>query len=179
VDGKRLLRTATAVSAVSAVAALAGPSPAAAAACQPDQTVAVLDQYCESLLTPGGVASPTDAGPGAGRARPLSVVLPRTELEQLREAGPAAKALLLLPAVAPLGRGPVARAERRRARVGARRIIASGVLDATEGEVRRFATGLASAAGDVVGGAFRWGLVICSVGLAGMTWLRFRSRLRL
>jgi hypothetical protein len=176
VDGKRLLKTATAVS---AVAALAGPSPAAAAPCLPDQTVAVLDQYCESLLTPVGVAAPIDAGPGGVRARPLSVVLPRSEVERLRKAGPAAKALLLLPAVAPLARGPVTPAERRRARAGARRVIASGQLDATKDDVRSFATGLASAAADVVGGAFRWGLVICSVGLAGMTWLRFRSRLRL
>jgi hypothetical protein len=176
VDGKRLLRTATAVS---AVAALAGPSPAAAAPCLPDQTVAVLDQYCESLLTPVGVAAPTDAGPGAVAARPLSVVLPRTEVERLRKAGPAAKALLLLPAVAPLARGPVTPAERRRARAGARRVIASGELDATKDDVRSLATGLASSAADVVGGAFRWGLVICSVGLAGMTWLRFRARLRL
>ena len=63
-DVKRLLRTATAVS---AVAALAGPSPAAAAPCLPEQTVAVLDQYCESLLTPVGVAAPTVAGPGGRR----------------------------------------------------------------------------------------------------------------
>ena len=118
-------------------------------------------------------------GAGAPRARPLSVVLPPTAVEQLREAGPAAKALLLLPAVAPLAGAPVTPAERRRARVGARRVIASGTLDATEGNARSFATGLASSAGDVVGGAFRWGLVICSLGLAGMSWFRFRSRLRL
>jgi hypothetical protein len=176
VDGKRLLKAATAVS---AVAALAGPAPAVAAPCQPDQTVAALDQYCESLLTPVGVAAPADAGPDAVRARPLSSVLPRTEVERLRAAGPAAKALLLLPAVAPLARGPATPAERRRARVSARRVIASGELDAAEGDVRSFTTGLTSAAGDVVGGAFRWGLVICSLGLTGLTWIRFRSRLRL
>jgi hypothetical protein len=176
VDGKRLLRTATAVS---AVVALAGPTPAAAAPCLPDQTVAVLDQYCESLLTPVGVAAPRDAGPGGVRARPLSVALPPSDAAQLRKAGPAAKALLLLPAVAPLARGPVTAAERRRTRAAARRVIASGELDANKDDVRSFATGLASAAGDVVGGAFRWGLVICSLGLAGMTWFRFRSRLRL
>jgi hypothetical protein len=176
VNGKRLLKAATAVS---AVAALAGPTPAVAAPCQPDQAVAVLDQYCESLLTPVGVAAPADAGPNAVPARPLSVVLPRTEVARLREAGPAASALLLLPAVAPLAGGPATPAERRRARVGARRVIASGQLDAAEGDVRSFTTGLASAAGDVVGGAFRWGLVICSLGLTGMTWFRFRSRLKL
>ncbi|MEA2134466.1 MAG: hypothetical protein QOC68_2375 [Solirubrobacteraceae bacterium] len=175
-DGKRLLKVATAVS---AVAALAGPSTAVAVPCPPDQTVAALDQYCESLLTPVGVAAPAEAGPDAVRARPLSVALPRTEVELLRAAGPAAKALLLLPAVAPLARGQDTPAERRRARAGARSVLASGQLDAKEGDVRGFTTGLASAAGDVVGGAFRWGLVICSLGLTGMTWFRFRSRLRL
>jgi hypothetical protein len=176
VDGKRLLRTATAVS---AVAALAGASPAAAAPCPPDQTVAVLDQYCETLPTPVGMSAPTDAGLGEAGARPLSAVLPRSEVERLRKAGPAARALLLLPAVAPLARAPVTPEERRRAELGARKAIASGDLDATEDDVRSFATGLASSAGDVVGGGFRWGLVICSLGLAGMAWFRFRSRLRL
>jgi hypothetical protein len=176
VDGKRLLRAATAVM---AVAALAGPSPAAADPCLPDQTVAVLDQYCETLLTPGGVAAPTDAGPGGAKSRPLSLVLPRTDAEQLRRAGPAAKALLLLPVLAPLARAPVTPAERRRRKADARRVIASGELDTRKDDVRGFATGLTSAAGDVLGGAFRWGLVICSLGLAGMTWIRFRSRLRL
>ena len=41
------------------------------------------------------------------------------------------------------------------------------------------ASGLASAAPDVVDGAFRWGLVICSLALSGLAWLRFRTRLRL
>ena len=106
-------------------------------------------------------------------------MLPRTDVDRLRKAGPAARALLLLPAVAPLARALVTPKERRRAELGARRVVASGKLDAPEDDVRSFTSGLTSAAGDVVSGAFRWGLVISTLGLAGMTWLRFRSRLRL
>ena len=174
VDGKRLLRTATAVS---AVAALAGASPAAAAPCLPDQTVAVLDQYCETPLNLIGVPAPSDAGPG--KARALSVALPPVEAERLRKAGPAGRALLLLPVVAPLPGPGAPPAARRQAALRAHEVIASGQLDNHESKAERFANGLAAAAGDVVDGAFRWGLVICSFGLAGMAWLRFRTRLKL
>jgi hypothetical protein len=174
VDAKRLLRTATAVA---AVMALAGASPAAAAECLPDQTVAVLDQYCDTPVNMLGVPASSDAG--ADAPRPLSVTLPPAEAAQLRKAGPAARALLLLPAVAPLAGARVPPAERRRAVVGAHNVIASGQLGHRDAQARRFAKGLASAATDVVGGAFRWGLVICSLGLAGMFWLRLRTRLKL
>ena len=43
--------------------------------------------------------------------------------------------------------------------IGAHKVIASGQLGQRDAEARRFAKGLASAATDVVGGAFRWGLV--------------------
>ncbi|MEP6689185.1 MAG: hypothetical protein ABJC36_12625 [Gemmatimonadales bacterium] len=176
-DGKRLRRAATAVA---VVVALAAPRPAAAASCLPDQSVAALDQYCESLLSPVGGTAPTWTGSGMMNLRPLNSVLPRSEVEQLRTSGPAGKALLLLPAVAPLAGGPLTASERRRTRIRASRASAtSGALGSTGDQVRGFATGLAAAAGDVLGGAFRWGLVICSLGLAGMTWLRFRSRLGL
>ena len=173
-DGKWLLRAATALS---AAATLAAASPAGAATCSPEQTVAALDQYCEGLPTPIGMAVPTDSG--GAHSRPLSLVLPPAEVDRLRKAGPAAKALLLLPAVAPLTRAHVTPGERRRAAIGARRVVASGALDAKEGDVSSFASGLASSAPDLLGGAFRWGLVISSLGLTGMTWIRFRSRLRL
>jgi hypothetical protein len=176
VDGKWRLRTATTLA---AAVALAGPSPAAAAPCPPEQTVAALDQYCESLPTPGGVAAPTAEGPGGLAMAPLRSVLPPKQVKRLREAGPAGMALLELPAVAPLARAPMTRAERRRADLGARKVVASGTLDSRKGDVVSVASGLASAAPDVVGGVFRWGLVICSLGLSGVAWLRFRSRLRL
>jgi hypothetical protein len=38
---------------------------------------------------------------------------------------------------------------------------------------------VATAGGSVVGDTFRWGLVICTLGLAGMSWFRFRAGLRL
>ena len=168
VDAKRLLRTATAVA---AVMALAGASPAAAAECLPDQTVAALDQYCDTPVSMLGVPASSDAG--AHAMRPLSLALPPADAARLRKAGPAARALLLLPTVAPLAGAHVSAAERRRAAIGAHE------LEHRDAEARNFAKGLASAASDVVGGAFRWGLVICSLGLAGMSWLRLRSRLKL
>src|SRR4051812_47086282 len=75
VDGKRL-RLPSAI-AVSVVLALAGPSAAAAATCLPDQTVAVLDQYCETPLSLIGVPAPSDAKRGA--AKSLSLALPPAE----------------------------------------------------------------------------------------------------
>jgi hypothetical protein len=176
VDGKWLLRAAT----ISAAAvALVGPGPAAAAACPPEQTVAALDQYCESLPMPGGVAGPTDEGEGEVPRGRLRSVLPPKQVKQLRRAGPAARALLELPAVAPLARAFMTPAERRRADLGAREVIASGTLERRRGDVGSVASGLASAAPDVVGGTFRWGLVICSLALSGLAWLRFRTRLKL
>jgi hypothetical protein len=54
-----------------------------------------------------------------------------------------------------------------------------GQLDAPGRTVESVANSLATAGGNVVGGAFRWGLVICTLGMAGMTWFRFRARLRI
>ena len=175
-DGKWPLRVATAAA---AALALAAPGPAAAAACPPEQTVAALDQYCESLPTPGGVAAPTDEGEGGLPMGRLRSVLPPKQVKQLRKAGPAARALLELPTVAPLARAFMTPAERRRVDLGARKVVASGILDRRKGDVNGVASGLASAAPDVVGGAFRWGLVICTLALSGLAWLRFRTRLRL
>jgi hypothetical protein len=172
VDGKWLLRTATTVA---VAVALTGPSPATAAVpCPPEQTVAALDQYCEALPGVGGMVAPTASGPGRAAMRPLRVVLPPKEVESLRNAGPAAMALLQLPVVA-----PVTQEDRRRADLGAREVVASGALDSPKGDVPGVASGLASAAPDVVSGAFRWALVLSSLGLAAMAWLRFRSRLML
>jgi hypothetical protein len=175
VDGKRL-RLPSAI-AVSVVLALAGPSTAAAATCLPDQTVAVLDQYCETPLSLIGVPAPSDAKRGA--AKSLSLALPPAEASRLRKAGPAARALLLLPVIAPLPGAGVPPQERRRTAMKARRVLASGQLEKRESETRGLAQGVAAAAGEVLDGAFRWGLVICSFGLAALSWLRLRARLRL
>jgi hypothetical protein len=174
VDGKRLrLRSAIAVS---AVVALAGPSTAAAATCMPDQTVAVLDQYCETPLSLIGIAAPSDAK--RRTAKSLSVALPPAAASRLRKAGPAARALLLLPVIAPLPGAGVPPQERRRTAEKARRVLESGKLEKRQSETRSLAQGVAAAAGEVLDGAFRWGLVICSFGLAAMSWLRLRARLR-
>jgi hypothetical protein len=175
VDDKRL-RLPSAI-AVAVVLALAGPGTAAAATCLPDQTVAVLDQYCETPLNLIGVPAPSDAKGGA--AKSLSLALPPAEASLIRNSGPAAKALLLLPVIAPLPGAGVSLQERRRTAMKARRVLASGQLEKHESETRGLAQGVAAAAGEVLDGAFRWGLVICSFGLAALSWLRLRARLRL
>jgi hypothetical protein len=178
VDAKRLRRAATAL----AVAGLLTAPPARAlaqASCVPGQTVAALDQYCDALPTSDGTQVPasnlgsTDSGPKLG------TVLTPKEVAQLSDAGPAARALLVLPAVSPLVRGATVAQRRRIAQTG-RKIVRSGALDDSKGDVGRVvASSLSSAGGAVVGGAFRWGLVACTMAFAGMAWLRFRTRLKL
>jgi hypothetical protein len=177
VNAKRLSTAATALAVVALLTA--PPARAPAQACVPGQTVAALDQYCDGLPTSDGTQVPTsnlgstDSGPKLGAA------LSRTEVAQLSHAGPAGRALLVLPAVSPLVRGTSV-AKRRRIAETARKVVRSGALDDSTGDVGRVvAAGLTSAGGAVVGGAFRWGLVACTLGFAGMAWLRFRTRLKL
>jgi hypothetical protein len=179
VDAKRLRRAATAL----AVAGLLTAPPARAAqACVPGQTVAALDQYCDALPTSDGTQVPTSNLGSTDSGPKLGTVLTPKEVAQLSDAGPAARALLVLPAVSPLLRGASAAQRRRIAQTG-RKIVRSGALDDSKGDVGRVgrvvASSLSSAGGAVVGGAFRWGLVACTMGFAGMAWLRFRTRLKL
>lgn len=176
VDAKRLRRAATALA---VVALLTAPARARAQDCAPEQTVAAQDQYCEGLPTSDGAPLPTsdlgrtDSGPT------LRTALPAREVAQLSDAGPAARALLALPALSPLGRG-VPAAERRRILLAARNVIRSGKLDESSLEAGRVAgSSLRSAGGAALGGAFRWGLVACTLGFVAMAWLRFRTRLTL
>lgn len=165
------------------VAAVVLAAPAAAIAqepaiCLPSQSVAVLDQYCDALITPGGSSQPIGSrAPG----KPLSKVLPASEVRALRESGRAGKALLTLSVATAMVSGtaavPAPRARRRTA--AARRAAAPEKLKPPSGDVASVTASVVAVSGDVLGGAFRWGLVICTLGLAGMTWLRVRTRLKL
>jgi hypothetical protein len=172
-DAMRLKRAFAALTAFTAFAVAS--VPAVAQTCTPDQSVAVLDQYCDALPTSSGPSAPTGVGQHASGPQLMDVLAPPA-VARLRESGSAGKALLLLAAMAPVGRGPgVAASGVRRA---ARDVVASGDLHAPTGDAESLATGLAKASGNVIGGAFRWGLVISTLGLAGMSWMRFRTRLR-
>jgi hypothetical protein len=173
----RVTRTAAALSAV-----LLAIAPAAAGAqspelCVPNQSVAVLDQYCDALVTPGGSSEPIGS---KAHGRPLSKVLPAREVKKLEEAGRAGMALLTL-RVSPAAAGvPDAASTRVRRRLAAARgAVQPQTLEPSAADVVGISSGVVAGTGDVLGGAFRWGLVICTLGLAGMTWLRFRARISL
>jgi hypothetical protein len=174
-DAMRLKRAFAALTAFTAFAVAS--VPAVAQTCTPDQSVAVLDQYCDALPTSSGPSAPTGAGQHASGPQLMDVLAPPA-VARLRESGSAGKALLLLAAMAPVGPGPGAAARRSEVRRAARDVVASGDLQAPTGDAESLATGLAKASGNVIGGAFRWGLVISTLGLAGMSWMRFRTRLR-
>jgi hypothetical protein len=145
--------------------------------CTPEQTVAALDQYCESVPEAGGPVS-TQIGGRPASSMPLASVLPSRDVARLRKAGGAAgRALLLLPVVAPVGSSPVS-AQRRLALRVARRVIGRRKLRGEQVDPQTVVTGLVDAGNDVLGGAFRWGLVLCTAGFAGIGWLRIRTRFR-
>jgi hypothetical protein len=176
VDAKWLKRTGAVLA---ASASFAGTSaPAVAQPCPPEETVAVLDQYCDILPTAGGGIAPT-AGSDATPAPPLATMLPQRTVKRLRQLGPEARALLKLTVPMPVAQTPGATARERQTSGVARDRANSGELDTPESDVESLATGLGTAGGDMLGGTFRWGLVICTLGLAGMTWFRFRARLRI
>jgi hypothetical protein len=146
--------------------------------CTPEQTVAALDQYCESVPEAGGPVSSQMGGRPAS-SRPLASVLPSRDIARLQKAGGSGgRALLLLPVVAPIGSSPVARAQRRLALKVARRVVGRGKLRGEPVDPQTVVTGLVDAGNDVLGGAFRWGLVVCTAGFAGIGWLRIRTRFR-
>jgi hypothetical protein len=171
VEIARLRRTAK-FAVVASVALVLPASPAAAKtsqgpACPPAQTVAALDQYCDSL--PGSAGQSQPPGPGAGRtARPLSSALPHNVMTALRGAGPAARALLTIPAG---GLPADSQGSERQAAAGARNTVEK----ASAGDAPTAVGALISGAPDVLGGAFRWGLVASTLGIAGVAWLRLRN----
>jgi hypothetical protein len=173
------LSATTAVLAVLAAGATAAPARAQhppAPFCPPDQSVAALDQYCESLPEAGGPVSSQTGGRPAS-STPLGRVLPARAVTTLRAIGGAGgRALLLMPVVAPIGSSPAARAQRRLVRRFAPRVAAEDLSakPVAPGTVLR---GLAGARDAVLSGAFRWGLLVCTLGFAGIGWLRIRAKL--
>jgi hypothetical protein len=176
VDVKRL----TGTTAVFAALVVLAPrtAPAQAQVCVGQPPIAALDQYCDALPAPDGRSQPV--GPRPGQPAPaLGDALPPRDVAMLRDAGGPASALLLLPTAAPLGSGAAGAARRRQALRGAQSVVASGDLDAPAGRPETAVAGLATASPDVLSGAFRWGLVASTLGLAAVAWVRFRERLKL
>jgi hypothetical protein len=174
VRAKRLLATTICLLTLPAADAAAAPT---SVTCRPDQTVAALDQYCDFLPTSAGASTPM--GGGGAQPRPLERELTPEQAQELREGGTPGKVLLVMPTLSPVTPEQARTALQRREELTRRRLIPSKHDGAGRRDIRKVAEGVASAAGDVIGGAFRWGLVLSSLGLAGLTWLRFRSRLRI
>jgi hypothetical protein len=156
---------------------LAALIPAAADAqqptCEPSPDVAALDQYCDFLPSAEGEVTPLSAAVGPTQMA-LNRALPSRDAKRLRDAGPEGRALLMLPAIAPV-RPDV----RRRLRDTAEDVLRSTDLDPPKVTPEAVVSGLGAAGGQALGGVFQWGLLICTVGFAGMAWLRFRTRLKL
>jgi hypothetical protein len=163
--------------------ALAAGLPAGAHAaeppCQPSEDVAALDQYCDRLPSPEGDEPPVNSADQPTQRMPLSRALPTRELAMLRKSGPEGRALLLLPVVAPVRPTPE---QRRRIRTTGREALRSATLEAPkvtpETVVSGVAGGVTAAGARTLAGAFQWGLLVCTLGFAGMAWLRFRTRLK-
>jgi hypothetical protein len=177
VGSKRLLTSAIVVLAASAVSAPGASAQSPSGTCAPNQTVAALDQYCDFLPTSAGASTPLGSGPA--EAKPLKDALTPEQAERLRKAGMPGKVLLVMPTLSPITPEQAKAAERRRAELRREGLVPTKRDAPEKDDLGQVAAGVASSAADIVGGAFRWGLVICSLGVAGMTWLRFRSRLKI
>jgi hypothetical protein len=137
------------------------PSPAAAQRCA-DDGVAAIDQYCE--LLPGA----TGAAPIDDPMHALNSVLPTTARVRLARAGPEGRALLAMPAAAPVQGGRAAvdplpgaakalegRLAERNARGGVLRAISDAAWD-----------------GGQLSDLFRSLLLLATLGLVGTAWAR-------
>jgi hypothetical protein len=149
---------------------------AADPACQPSEDVAALDQYCENLPSPEGDEQPTNLDAQPTPPMPVSRALPRREVAMLRNSGPEARALLVLPVVGPVRATPE---QRRSMRATQERALRSSTLDAPEVTPKTVVSGVAVVGEGTLAGVFQWALLLCTVGFAGMAWLRFRARLKL
>jgi hypothetical protein len=163
-----------------ACVALAAAWPAGAYAadppCQPSQEVAALDQYCDFLPTPEGDEQPTNLAASPTPSTPVSSALGTREVAMLRDSGPAGRALLLLPVVAPVR---ATAEQRRRIRATGARALRSTTLDAPNVTPKTVVSGVTAVGEGTFAGVFQWALLLCTLGFAGMAWLRFRTRLKL
>jgi hypothetical protein len=165
----------TCVAFVALTAGLPAGAHAAGPACQPSQDVAALDQYCDFLPTPEGDEQPVNLDAQPTQRMPVSSALPSREVAILRESGPEARALLLLPVVAPVRATPE---QRRRVRATREEALRSTTLDAPKLTPKTVVSGVAAVGEGTLAGVFQWALLLCTVGFAGMAWLRFRTRLK-
>jgi hypothetical protein len=162
---------------VALAAGLPAGARAAEPACQPSEDVAALDQYCGDFLTsPDGSEQPVDLGVQPTQQMPMSRALSRREVAMLRESGPEGRALLLLPVVAPVRPTPE---QQRRMLTTRRRVLRSTALDAPQLTPETVVSGVAAVGERTLASVFQWALLLCTMGFAGMAWLRFRTRLKL
>jgi hypothetical protein len=167
--------TTTCVAFVALAAGLPAGAHAADPACKPSQDVAALDQYCEFLPSPEGDEQPVNSADQPTQRTPMSRALPRREVAMLRKSGPEGRALLLLPALAPVGLTPE---QRRRIRITRERVLRSTTLDAPEVTPKTVISDVTAVGERTFASVFQWALLLCTVGFAGMAWLRFRTRLK-
>jgi hypothetical protein len=106
----------------------------------------------------------------------VSRVLARREVAMLRNSGPEGRALLLLPVVAPVRPTPE---QQRRIRTTGRRALRSVTIDAPNVTPETVVSGVTAVGERTLASVFQWALLLCTVGFAGMAWLRFRTRLKL
>lgn len=134
--------------------------------CTGSSDVAAIDQYCERL--PGLDATPQDPD-----AR-IEEVLPPEQVAELRAAGALGEAILMLPAQTPGADavdGPLP---------GADDLLGAGRLGAGGDDGGSAGADAFDAIQGVVGGAgspgfLQWGLVITTLGLVAVAWLRPRG----
>ena len=160
---------------VALAAGLPAGAHAAGPACKPSEDVAALDQYCDFLPSPEGDEQPLNFADQPTQPTPVSRVLARREVAMLRNSGPEGRALLLLPVVAPVRPTPE---QQRRIRTtgGARPLGHDRRAQVTPETV---VSGVTAVGERTLASVFQWALLLCTVGFAGMAWLRFRTRLKL
>ena len=168
--------TTTCVAFVALAAGLPAGAHAAGPACKPSEDVAALDQYCDFLPSPEGDDQPVNFADQPTQPTPVSRVLARREVAMLRNSGPEGRALLLLPVVAPVRPTPE---QQRRNRTTGRRALRSVTIDAPNVTPETVVSGVTAVGERTLASVFQWALLLCTVGFAGMAWLRFRTRLKL
>ena len=68
--------------------------------------------------------------------------------------------------------------QRRRILTTSREALRSTTLDAPKLTPETVVSGVTAVGERPLAGVFQWALLLCTVGFAGMAWLRFRTRLK-